>query len=371
MKKTLIAALAIVAVCGCAKKDTEQQIPVVPVKMTKAEKKTMPVQITAVGTIDAYNKVDIIPRVEGQIERMPFKEGQEVKKGDLLVEIDKDTYQQKVNQAEAQLKQDLSALEFDKADAERYTNLLKEGAVATADAQQHQTTHQMQEQTVNADKAALQQAKLNLGYCDIRSPIDGVTSSYLANIGAIVSQNQTKILTVTQIKPIYVTFSVPEKFLPAIRTAMSKGNVEVRATPAGGTEKTGKLTFIDNTVDSNTGMIMLKATFPNADKQLWPGQFAQVVLKLSEQMDAVVVPSNAVVPGDNGKAYVYLVGPDNVVKHVEVTVDRTVGTQSVISAGLTGAETIVLDGQLKLRDGFKVSESPIQLEAVDTINDGN
>lgn len=364
MKKILILALAVLPVlAACKKKEAAQAIPTVPVKMQKAESKTMPIQITAVGAIEAYNQVDIIPRVDGQIKEMNVKEGTEVKKGDLLITIDPAVYREAVSKAQAQLQQDLSELEYDKADAARYANLLKEGAVATADAQQHQTGMLKQQEQVNADKAALAQAQLDLSYCKITAPVPGVASNYLVNLGAIVSKNQTKILTVNQIKPIYVTFSVAEKYLNAIRRAHGKKPLAVTAVTSDGETKTGTLSFINNAVDANTGMIALKATFPNNDKDLWPGQFANATITLDEQADAVVIPACAVQPDNAGKNFVYVVGADTVVSVRPVNVDRTVGDQVVISSGLAGGETVVVDGQLKLRAGFKAVQSDINLGA--------
>ncbi|MDD4003845.1 MAG: efflux RND transporter periplasmic adaptor subunit [Elusimicrobiaceae bacterium] len=364
MKKVLILVLAVLpALAACKKKEAQETIPVVPVKMARAEVKTMPIQITAVGAIESYNQVDIIPRVDGQIQAINFREGSEVKKGDLLVTIDPAVYQEAVSKAQAQLQQDLSELEYDRADAQRYANLLKEGAVATADAQQHQTSFLKQQEQVNADKAALAQAQLDLGYCKLTAPVSGVTSGYLVNMGAIVSRNQTKILTLNQIKPIYVTFSVAEKYLGAIRKAHSRKPLAVTAVTSDGESKTGTLSFINNTVDPNTGMIQLKASFPNLDKDLWPGQFANATITLDEQADAVVIAANAVQPDNAGKNFVYVVGADSVVQARPVVVDRTIGNQVVISSGLAGGENIVTDGQLKLRSGFKAVESAIDLNA--------
>lgn len=365
MKKLILISLvlAVPALAGCKKKQPEQQIPVVPVKMAKAEMKTMPIQITAVGAIEAYNQVDIIPRVDGQIKEINFKEGSEVKKGDLLITVDPEVYQQAVSKAQAQLQQDLSQLQYNQDDAARYNNLLKEGAVATADAQQHQTSLLKQQEQVNADKAALAQAQLDLSYCRITAPVGGVTSGYLVNLGSIVSKNQTKILTINQIKPIYVTFSVAEKYLNAIRKAHAKKPLAVTAVTSDGESKTGTLSFINNAVDPNTGMIQLKASFPNLDKDLWPGQFANATITLDEQADAVVIPACAVQPDSAGKSFVYMVGADSVVQSRNVTVDRTIGDQVIISSGISGGDTIVTDGQLKLRNGFKAVESTINMDA--------
>jgi len=327
----------------------------VPVLVGKTVKKTMPVIIEAIGTVEAYNSVTVYSRVMGQLTKIHFKEGQDVRRGDPLFTIDPAPYREKLKNAEAKLAQDQAQLKYNQEEAKRYAYLLEKNAVSHSDYENKQTLAHTSEALVDSDMADVENAKLNLSYCFIRSPIDGRTGSYLVNEGTMVKDNDTKLAVVNQITPIYVKFSVPEKQLPEIRKFMARKTLKVKALPTALKEGAveGILAFVDNAVDTTTGMITLKATFPNKDKFLWPGQFVNVTLELSLEEDAVVVPAQAVQISQSG-SYVFVVKQDNKVEYRPVTVERAIGDETVLSKGVTPGETVVTDGHLKLKDGYPV-----------------
>jgi multidrug efflux system membrane fusion protein len=291
----------------------------------------------------------------GQLTKIHFKEGQDVRRGDPLFTIDPGPYREKLKSTEAKLAQDQAQLKYNQDEAKRYAYLLEKNAVSHSDHENKQTLAHTSEALTDSDMADVENARLNLSYCFIRSPIDGRTGSHLVNEGTMVRDNDTKLTVVNQITPIYVKFSVPEKQLPEIRKFMARKTLKVKALPTALKEGAveGTLTFIDNAVDATTGMITLKATFPNKDKFLWPGQFVNVTLELSLEEDAVVVPAQAVQISQSG-SYVFVVKQDNKVEYRTVTVERTIGDETVLSKGVTPGETVVTDGHLKLKDGYPV-----------------
>jgi len=326
----------------------------VPVLAGKAVQKTMPVIIEAIGTVEAYNSVTVYARIVGQLLRIHFKEGQDVKKGKPLFTIDPAPFQEKLKMSEAKLAQDMAQLKYNEDEAKRYAFLLEKGAVATSDYENKQTLALTQQATVRASKADVDNARLNLEYCYIRSPLDGRTGAHLVKEGAMIKDNDTKLVVVNQISPVNVKFSVPEKQLPEIRRYMVSDTLKARVSTQGMQAPTeGRLTFVDNAVDATTGMILLKAEFRNNDKLLWPGQFVNVVLNLKEEQDAVVVPAKAVQIGQKGH-FVFVVRPDKKAELRSITVSRTIGEETVVSKGINTGETVVTDGHLKLRDGFPV-----------------
>ncbi len=327
----------------------------VPVLAGKVAQKTMPVIIEAIGTVEAYNSVTLYSRVVGQLLGIHFKEGQDVKKGQPLFTIDPGPFREKLRMSEAKLAQDIAQLKYNEDEAKRYAFLLEKGAVATSDYENKKTLALTQQATVGSSRADVDNARLNLEYCYIRSPFDGRTGVHLVKEGAMIKDNDTKLVVVNQISPIYVKFSVPEKQLPEIRKYMTSEAMKVKVSPQGtqGAPIEGKLTFVDNTVDTTTGMILLKAEFKNSDKLLWPGQFINVVLSLTEEQNALVVPAKAVQIGQKGH-FVFVVKPDKKAELRNVTVARTIGEETVISKGVSAGETVVTDGHLKLKDGFPV-----------------
>jgi len=360
MKKILIIGLVVVLVIvGLAYKFKKKPQPPaqhgVPVLVGKTVQKAMPLIIETIGTIEAYKSITVFSRVMGQLVQIHFKEGQDVRKGDMLFTIDPNPYREKLRAAEAKLAQDTAQLKYNESEAKRYAYLFEKGAVSKSDYENKQTLAGTQEAIVRADKAEADNARLNLEYCFIRSPLEGRAGAYVVQQGTMVKDNDTKLVVINQITPIYAKFSVPEKQLAQIRDYMKSGALVVKVYPSGIKDKSveGILTFIDNTVDVSTGMIMLKATFDNKDKQLWPGQFVNVLLQLAYQQNAIVVPSKAVQISQSG-SYVYVVKPDKKVEYRNVIVDRTIGEEAVISKGLSPNEIVVTDGQLKLKDGFPV-----------------
>lgn len=347
---------------GCSKKNTAASSaqgaarPAVPVSVATVLLKTVPVSLQAIGTGEALSTVAVKSMVSGEITRVNFVEGQDVKKGQLLFSIDSRSYEAALKQAEANLARDLAQEANAKEQAGRYQNLFKQGIVSQQTADQFQTTSDALEAAIRADKAAIENVKVQLSYCSLYSPTDGRTGSLLIHQGNVVKANDTpSMVVINQINPIYVNFSVPEQNLPEIKQRIKAGRLKVAVTiphDPGGPEL-GELTFVDNTVDATTGTIKLKATFPNQQRRLWPGQFVNVTLTLSSMPNAVVVPSQAVQVSQNGP-FVFVVKSDRTVESRPVVVDRALEGETVISRGLQPGETVVTDGQLRLVPGSKV-----------------
>ncbi len=318
--------------------------------------KAVPVEIRAIGNCQAYSTVSVKSMVAGEISQVHFKEGQDVAKGDLLFTIDPRPFQAALKQAQANLERDKVQAENARANLQRYEVLIAKQAVPKQQYDQFRTTAEAAEATVRLDEAAVENAKVMLSYCYIRSPIDGRTGNLLITRGNVIKANDVPLLTINQIKPIYVAFSVPEQNLAEIKRYRAAGkSLKVEAffpndiKPA----EQGILTFIDNTVDTATGTIMIKATFANRNRRLWPGQFVNVRLVLTTQPNAIVVPAPAVQTGQQGQ-YVFVIKPDLTVEARPVTVNRTIGNDSIIDKGLKAGERVVTDGQLQLFPGAKV-----------------
>ncbi|MBF0456838.1 MAG: efflux RND transporter periplasmic adaptor subunit [Nitrospirae bacterium] len=346
----------LLAVSGCGTKHQEARAPIVPVLTATVEKKTIPIEIKAIGNVEPYLTVTVLSQIDGALQQAHFKEGEDVKKGQLLFTIDPRPFVESVRQADAALLQDKRQLDFYEAQAKRYTFLVEKGAVDKNTAEQNQTLAATQAEKVKNDKSQLENAKIKLQYCYIRAEIDGRAGTYLTNAGTSIKTNDTKLVVLNQITPIYVTFSVPEKDLPNIKKYSEHEKLKVSAFPPGFTKdaREGVLTFIDNTVNTQTGMIKLKAVFSNKDKYLWPGQFLNVVMTLSQEPDALLVPVSAVQVSQQGQ-YVFVVKADQTVETRLVKVAREAGEELVIESGVNAGETVVTDGQLKLKPGFKVS----------------
>ena len=341
----------------------------VPVTVAKVQQKNVPLTVHAIGNVEPIQSVTVRPQVGGVLTRVLFREGQEVQKGDLLFEIDPRPLQAAFAGAEANLARDKANAQDAEATARRYAALVKKEYVTQQQAENAEAQAMALRAALKADEAALQNARLNLAYAQIRSPVSGRTGSLLVHAGNVVKSTDDKLVVIDQLQPIYVSFSVPEQVLPQIRArgAASKlavtaepaldpksGNPEQRAAGAMAAEKqSGVLTFVDNTVDLTTGQIRLKATFANRDETLWPGQFVDVDLTLGEQQGALVAPAEAVQRGQQGE-YVFVVKSDKTVESRPVTVSRSDGHESVIEKGLQAGETVVTDGQLRLQQGTKV-----------------
>ncbi len=359
-KKVVLAVILVVLLVGgytmlTRKKPAPPPPAPVPVLAGKAVQKTMPLVVEAIGTVEASNSVTVYSRVMGQLVKTHFREGQDVKRGDLLFTIDPATYKEKLRNAEAKLAQDMAQLAYYEAEAKRYAYLLEKGAVSRSDYESKQTQMATQDALVKADRAEVESARLNVEYCYIRSPIDGRTGLYGVHEGTMVKENDTRLAVINRLMPVYVKFSVPERRLAEIRKHMAGGSLKVKATPQGEQDRVaeGTLTFIDNAVDAATGQITLRAAFENREQVLWPGQYVTVALRLAEESGVTVVPVQAVQLSQSGP-YVFVVDPENKARHRPVTVARTVGAETVIAKGVKPGETVVTDGQLKLRDGFRV-----------------
>ena len=329
----------------------------VPVSVSTAERRDMPYYLTGLGSVSAFYTVNIKARVDGQLETVNFKEGQVVRKGDLLAVIDTRPYQVVLDQAQAALFRDQAALRDAKLNYERYKSLLEEsGGMSQQQVDTQGATVSQLEGTVRNDQAAIDNAKLNLVYCHITSPIDGRVGLRLVDPGNMVHASDTNsLLVITQLQPIAVLFTLPEDSLPAVSQHMGKGTLAVDAYSRDDQTKlgTGKLETIDNQIDQTTGTDRLKATFDNTDGALFPNQFVNIRLLLDVRKNSTIVPSVAVQRGPQGN-FVYVVKADKTVEARTVTVALTQSNQSAIGSGLQAGEVVVTDGQDKLQNGAKV-----------------
>lgn len=328
----------------------------VPVLVVTAVQKSMPVQIRAVGNVEAVATVSVKSQVTGVVNQAHFKEGQDVKKGQLLFTVDPRPFEAALKQAEATLARDTAQLQNSREQARRYAELVKKQYVSQEQYDQIRANADAAEAVVQADQAAVENAKVQLSYCYIYAPMNGRVGSLLVNEGNLVRVNDaTPLVVINQITPINVTFAVPEQHLADIKRHMATGNLKVQASfPSDeGRPETGHLAFVDNAVDRATGTIKLKAVFDNGQRRLWPGQFINVALTLTTQSDAVVIPSEAVQIGQNGQ-HVFVVKPDKSVEVRPVTVSRTDEGVAVIEKGLQVGEQVVREGQFLLGPGARV-----------------
>jgi len=344
---------------GCSSKNgagpAARQAPAVSVSAAPVVAKDMPLQIRAIGNVQPYSTVQVRAQVAGPIVGVYFKEGQDVRKGDLLFKIDPRPYEIALKQAESNLARDRAQLKNADEEVQRNTDLAGKDFVSKERFDQLTAAADVLRASVKADEAAVDNAKLQLDYCAISSPIDGRTGSVLVYPGNLVELTDvTPLVIINQIVPVYVAFAVPEQNLPLIKKYMALGALKTEALPKDQDAAIpGVLTFIDNGIDPATGTVLLKATFPNADRALWPGQFLNAVLTLALEKDAVVIPSPAVQTGQSG-TFVMVVKSDMTVEVRPVTVARTLGQESVIASGVKPGETVVTDGHLRLVAGSKV-----------------
>lgn len=347
--------ITFLSACSGGKSEPPQK-PAVPVTAAAVIQKNVPVQINTIGNVEAYSTVSVKSQIGGILDHVHFREGQDVNKGALLFTIDPRPYEAALKQAEANLAKDTAQLENAREEVRRYAELVKKGYVAQEQYDQIRTNAASFEAIVNADKAVVENARLQLKYCYIYSPFNGRTGNLLSHQGNLIKANaDNPMVIINQIQPIYVTFSVPEQYLAEIKQYMSGGKILVKAfiTTVKDNSEEGVLTFVDNTVDAATGTIKLKATFTNNKKRLWPGQFVDVVIVLTTQPNAIVVPSQSVQTGQKGQ-YVFVIKDDLTVEDRAVTVSRTLNSETVIENGLQAGEKVVTDGQLRLVPGAKV-----------------
>ncbi|HMA31632.1 MAG TPA: efflux RND transporter periplasmic adaptor subunit [Casimicrobiaceae bacterium] len=330
--------------------------PAVPVTAAAVVRKTVPVRLRAIGNIEPYTTVAIKARVDGQIDAVRFSEGDEVVKGATLFELDRRPFEAQLAQAQATLLKDRATLDNAREQEKRYKDLLQKKFISPDAYGQVRTNAETAAAQVGADEAAIQGIRLQIDYCTIRAPITGYAGKIMIQQGNLVKANDTNALVViNQVRPIYASFSVPEQDLDAVRRYEADGELQVTAALPKSTHPplAGKVTFIDNTTDVTTGTIKLRAEFPNADKALWPGQFVDVVLTLTQQKDAVVMPANAVQNGPDGQ-YVFVVKPDHSVELRNVKIARTEGDDAVVASGVVPGDTVVTTGQLRLAPGIRV-----------------
>jgi multidrug efflux system membrane fusion protein len=367
-KKALALAVAIAAVASAlvfmtrseGTPQREKREALVPVKVAVAEQKAVPVQLQAVGTVEAFATVSIKSRIDGQLVGVHFREGQDVKKGDLLFTIDPRPYESAIKEARARLDRDAALAGKAALDAKRYAELVAKNFVSSDKFEQFRANAEALRATVAADRAALERAQLNLDYCFIRAPMTGRTGRLLVDQGAQIKANDDKggMVEIMQIMPISVGFAVPQQHLAAIKTHMAAGPLKVEADIPESELKpeAGTLSFLDNKVNTQTGTVLLKGTFANQDRLLWPGQFVMATLTLTTRGDAVVIPSVAIQVGQDGQ-FVYVVKPDMTVESRTVAPGMSVGEDVVIEKGLTAGERVVTEGQLRLVPGAKVQIS--------------
>ncbi len=337
------------------------QPPAVPVTVSRAVEKTVPVQVQAVGRVLAYAVVSVKSRVDGLVMSVHFKDGQYVQAGDLLFTLDRAPYEAQLKQAQANRAKDQAQLENARKLVERNAAVVAKGYVSKEQYDQAVATAAALAATVKADEAAIETAQLNVQYCSIVSPITGRAGAVQVDVGNLVKANDpaSVLVVINQVQPIYVSFYVPENLLPDIRRYMASGSLPAEATVPGPENNpvSGQLAFLDNTVNPSSGTIQLRARFANENLWLWPGQFASVILTLTSLPNAVVVPSQAVQTGQKGQ-YVFVVKPDLTAEYRPVTVGETVGNETVIQKGIQPGENVVTDGQLRLADGAHVRINP-------------
>ncbi len=327
-----------------------------PVVVATVEQKTVPVQVRAIGNVEAYSTVSIKPLVSGELMAVHFREGQDVRKGELLFSIDPHPFEVALQQSEANLARDAALADNARLQAERYARLIAEGVVSSQQNDVARSEAAALDAAVRADKAAVERVKIDLRHCSIYSPMDGRTGSLMVHPGNLVKANDVPILVVIhQVNPIYVNFAVPEQHLDQVKKYMAVGRLKVEAIISEDPRRPeqGTLSFVDNAVDSTTGTIHLKATFANRERRLWPGQYVNVVLTLTSEPNVTVVPSQALQTGQNGQ-YVFVVKADQTAESRPVVPGRTVEGETIIVKGLRPGETVVTDGQVRLVPGAKV-----------------
>ncbi len=354
----VVALAALVGGAGCARSKTVQSAapPPVPVRVVAAVQKTVPLQLREIGSGEAYSSVSLKPQISGPITGVYFKEGDFVRPGQLLFTIDAKPFQAALDQALGNLARDKAQEENAVVEAERYKKLWEEKVAAREQYDQYRATADSARAAVQADQAAVEYARVQLSYCKIYAPFGGRTGSLLVHVGDAVKANDVpNLVVINQINPIYVDFSVPERYLSEIKQRMAGARLPVAAYLPGDTAhpEQGYLSFVNNTVDTTTGTVKLKATFANPNRRLWPGQFLNVSLTLGEQKNAVVVPTRALETGQEGQ-FVFVVRPDQTVESRTVVVGNALGNESIIEKGLQPGEIVVTDGQLRLVPGAKV-----------------
>ena len=342
--------------------------PAVPVTVARVVQKDMPLEVTAVGTVEAFSTVAVRAQVTGEMKAVNFRQGDDVEAGQVLFTLDMRPLEAALNQAEANLQRDTAQAANAQVIARRMEDLVERGVGTREQRDTARTTAAALDAVVGANKAAVENARVQLQYATIRAPIAGRTGALMVHAGNLVRANdQLPLVVINQVSPIYVSFGVPEALLSDLRRYMTQRELDVQAIPPNdsGPAALGRITFVDNQVDQTTGTIRVKATFPNANRSLWPGQFVNVTIRLATDPRAIVVPSVAVQAGPEGQ-YVYVVKSDQTVEMRKVTVKRTAGVDTVLAEGVKADETIVTDGQLRLVPGSRISVKGSNTEKADS-----
>ncbi|MBU1564140.1 MAG: efflux RND transporter periplasmic adaptor subunit [Proteobacteria bacterium] len=341
---------------GKAKAENGPKKRAAPVSIGLSSKRTVPVELKAIGTVEPFATVAIKSQITGTLKNIHFKEGDDVRKGDLLFSLDPRPFTAMLNQAQGSLIRDKAQLDNARKELERYTNAAKKGYVSIEQAEQAETKVATLAATIKADEAAVENARLQLEFCTIYAPIDGRTGELPVAEGNLIKANaDTAMVTINQVAPIKISFTVPGKHFGEIKKYRDEGPLRVTLAGPGGDPLTGTFSFLDNTLDPATGTIRLKAEFANKDKNLWPGQFVEVRLHLTSRPDVTVVPTQAVQIGQNG-AHVFVVKDDATVEDRYITAGVIFDGDTVVESGLAPGERVVTDGQLQLTGGTKVEE---------------
>ena len=342
--------------------------PAVPVTVDRVVVKEMPLDVSVVGTVEAFSTVAVRAQVTGELKDVNFTQGDDVKAGQVLFTLDRRPLEAALNQAQANLARDTAQAANAKVIAQRMEDLVERGVGTREQRDTARTTAAALDAVVGANRAAVENAQVQLQYATIRAPIAGRTGALMVHAGNLVRANdQTPLVVINQVTPVYVSFGIPEALLPDLRRYMSMRELEVEALPPNEeiAPATGRITFVDNQVDQTTGTIRIKATFPNSNRRLWPGQFVNVRVRLTTDPRALVVPSVAVQAGPDGQ-YVYVVKDDKTVEMRAVEVARTAGTETILKQGVKPGETVVTDGQLRLVPGSRITVKGAKPEKADS-----
>lgn len=329
----------------------------VPVTVAQVVQKSMPIEIRVIGTAEAYSTVAVRSQITGQLTAVNFREGDDVRQGQVLFSLDRRPLEAALQQAQANLERDRAQAANAESIAKRYQDLAERGIATREQVDTSRSGAAALSATVEADRAAVENAKVQLQYATISAPLAGRTGALMAHEGNLIRANDTvALVTINQVTPINVTFAIPESRLPDLKRYMAQRTLRVAASVPNeaGSAALGRITFVDNSVDQLTGTIRVKGTFPNADRRLWPGQFVNVTVALTDDPTAIVVPAAAIQVGQQGQ-YAFVVKQDRAVEFRTVTVDRSNGLETVVKDGLKPGETVVTDGQLRLVAGSRVS----------------
>jgi len=359
----ILFAAALVTVAGCSKQQGAGGAPQLPptlVTIAVARPANVPVYLDEIGKSVAFESVVVMPQVAGRVTERDFADGADLKKGQLLFVIDPRPFQAQLDLAVAQLAQSKAALDLAESQFKMYQSLNDPRAVSQLDFQTKKNAVEVGQAQVQAANAAVENAKLSLDYCTIRSPIDGRAGARLVDVGNIVQANTTALLSIQRLDPIYADFTITEQDLPGVRQQMSRGALKTLVRLPADTDQTarsGSLTFFDNAVQNETGTINLRATVANADHHFWPGEFVNVRLILSTQANAVLIPSEATQISQKGP-FVYVIHADNTAELRPVTLGQRQGDDIVATSGVAAGERVVLTGQLAVIPGGKVIVAP-------------